>query len=106
LTEHAIGESAELTLVAKVSPDAFIQQVLQLAWYKDQGYASATYETAGTRGFKHGRTDVIRTLSAESRDFVKAMLDPNADVSRVLHASGGDLSVHLRVITSCGYATH
>lgn len=66
---------------AKVSPDAFIQQALQLAWYKDQGYASATYETAGTRAFKHGRTDVIRTLTAESREFVKAMLDEKLDVS-------------------------
>ncbi|GMK56581.1 hypothetical protein CspeluHIS016_0304210 [Cutaneotrichosporon spelunceum] len=61
---------------AKMAPDAFIQQVLQLAWYRDQGYASATYETASTRAFKHGRTDVIRSLTPESREFVKAMQDP------------------------------
>lgn len=59
--------------VAKQAPDAYIQQVLQLAWFRDQGYASATYETASTRQFKHGRTDVIRTLSPESREFVKSM---------------------------------
>ena len=29
----------------------------------------------------HGRTDVIRTLSVESRAFVKSMMDPNTDVS-------------------------
>ncbi|WWD20394.1 hypothetical protein CI109_104870 [Kwoniella shandongensis] len=64
---------------AKQSPDAYIQQVLQLAWYKDQGYASATYETASTRMMLHGRTDVIRSLSSDSRNFVKAMLDSKAD---------------------------
>ncbi|WRT69787.1 uncharacterized protein IL334_006778 [Kwoniella shivajii] len=65
--------------VAKQSPDAYVQQALQLAWYKDQGYATATYETASTRMMLHGRTDVIRSLSNESRKFVKAMLDPKLD---------------------------
>ncbi|KAK8849764.1 hypothetical protein IAR55_005100 [Kwoniella newhampshirensis] len=65
--------------VAKQSPDAYIQQILQLAWYKDQGYATATYETASTRMLLHGRTDVIRTLSSDSRDLVKAMQDPTGD---------------------------
>ncbi|WWC92892.1 uncharacterized protein L201_007854 [Kwoniella dendrophila CBS 6074] len=64
---------------AKQSPDAYIQQALQLAWYKDQGYATATYETASTRMMLHGRTDVIRTLSDESRKFVKSMSDENSD---------------------------
>lgn len=65
---------------AKCSPDAYVQMALQLAWYKDQGYMTATYETASLRLFKHGRTDVIRTLSDPSRDFVKAMCDPSASV--------------------------
>ncbi|KDQ14502.1 hypothetical protein BOTBODRAFT_109970 [Botryobasidium botryosum FD-172 SS1] len=59
----------------KMSPDAYIQMALQLAWYKSQGHFTATYETASTRLFLHGRTDVIRTLSSESRAFVKGMLD-------------------------------
>lgn len=62
----------------KVAPDAFVQQVLQLAWFRDQGYPVATYETASTRFMKHGRTDVIRSLSPESRAFVKLMQDKNA----------------------------
>lgn len=67
--------------LAKVSPDSFIQQALQLAWYKDQGYASATYESASTRGFLHGRTETIRSVTTDSRAFVKAMLDTKFDVS-------------------------
>ncbi|EJU04961.1 acyltransferase ChoActase/COT/CPT [Dacryopinax primogenitus] len=63
---------------AKQSPDAYIQMALQLAFYKDQGFFSATYETASTRLFAHGRTDVIRTYTTNSRTFVRAMLDPSA----------------------------
>ncbi|KZP00530.1 acyltransferase ChoActase/COT/CPT [Calocera viscosa TUFC12733] len=62
---------------AKQSPDAYVQMALQLAFYKDQGFFSATYETASTRLFAHGRTEVIRTYSTDSRAFVRAMLDPS-----------------------------
>ena len=63
-----------------MSPDAFIQQAIQLAWYREQGYSTATYESGSTRAMLHGRTDVIRTLTDESRSFVKAMVDDKADV--------------------------
>ncbi|KAM0788172.1 hypothetical protein ACM66B_001333 [Microbotryomycetes sp. NB124-2] len=59
--------------VAKQSPDAYLQMALQLAFHKDQGTPVATYETASTRLFKHGRTDVIRTFSEDSWKFVQAM---------------------------------
>ncbi|KAJ1307884.1 hypothetical protein OPQ81_001963 [Rhizoctonia solani] len=71
---------------AKISPDAYIQLALQLAWYKQQGSFTATYETASTRLFKHGRTDVIRTYSTDTRDFVKTMTDPVASVDAKLAA--------------------
>nr|GAT46572.1 predicted protein [Mycena chlorophos] len=61
----------------KQSPDAFIQMVLQLAYYKTRGEFTATYETALTRMFKRGRTETIRTFTNESRAWVLAMLDPN-----------------------------
>ncbi|KZV97484.1 acyltransferase ChoActase/COT/CPT [Exidia glandulosa HHB12029] len=65
----------------KLSPDSYVQMALQLAWYKDQGYFTATYETALTRFFLHGRTETIRSFSAESRLFVKAMTDPSCPPS-------------------------
>lgn len=64
----------------KQSPDAYIQLAMQLAWYREQGWATPTYETASTRLFRKGRTDVIRTLSEDSYKFVKSMDDPSADV--------------------------
>ncbi|KAI8980182.1 acyltransferase ChoActase/COT/CPT [Trametes punicea] len=62
---------------ARLSPDAFIQMALQLAWYRTRGEFTATYETALTRLFKNGRTETIRTLSTDSRAWVLAMVDPD-----------------------------
>ncbi|PWN52846.1 acyltransferase ChoActase/COT/CPT [Violaceomyces palustris] len=58
--------------VGKQSPDAYLQMALQLAYAKVHGVQTSTYETASTRLFKHGRTDVIRSFSDEAYDFVKA----------------------------------
>ncbi|EIW57547.1 acyltransferase ChoActase/COT/CPT [Trametes versicolor FP-101664 SS1] len=62
---------------ARLPPDAYIQMALQLAWYRTRGEFTATYETALTRLFKHGRTETIRTLSTDSRAWVLAMADPS-----------------------------
>ncbi len=69
------------TTTGKQSPDAFVQMALQMAWYKTRGSFSATYETASTRMFLHGRTEVIRTLSEQSRAFVLGMANPKLSVS-------------------------
>ncbi|KDQ24753.1 hypothetical protein PLEOSDRAFT_1078778 [Pleurotus ostreatus PC15] len=66
--------------VAQMAPDAFIQQALQLAWYRTRGSFTATYETTLTRMFKHGRTETIRTHTNESRTWVLAMMDPRSSV--------------------------
>nr|CAG8588585.1 85_t:CDS:10 [Entrophospora candida] len=54
-------------------PDAYIQMVIQLAYYKLHRKVVPTYETGSTRQFRHGRTETIRTLSAESKAFVEGM---------------------------------
>ncbi|KAF8591074.1 acyltransferase ChoActase/COT/CPT [Ramaria rubella] len=58
-----------------MSPDAYTQMAMQLAWYRVQGYFTATYETATTQMFIRGRTETIRSFSTESWLFVKAMMD-------------------------------
>lgn len=57
---------------------------LQLAWYRTRGCFTATYETALTRLFQNGRTETIRTLTADARAWVLAMEDPSASVRFVL----------------------
>ncbi|XP_021547133.1 carnitine O-acetyltransferase isoform X5 [Neomonachus schauinslandi] len=61
----------------KLSPDAFVQMALQLAYYRIYKQACATYESASLRMFHLGRTDTIRSASVDSLAFVKAMDDPS-----------------------------
>lgn len=72
--------------IGKQSPDAFIQVALQLAYAKMAGRQTATYETASTRLYKHGRTDVIRSFSTEAYEFVKAVRNgkPSAELYSLL----------------------
>lgn len=66
---------------ARLSPDAYIQMALQLAWFRTRGSFTATYETALTRLFLHGRTETIRTLTNDSCDWVRSMCDTAVSVS-------------------------
>jgi len=54
-----------------VSPDAYIQLALQLAYYRDAGRFVLTYEASMTRLFLHGRTETVRSLTQESCNFVQ-----------------------------------
>ncbi|XP_020629313.1 carnitine O-palmitoyltransferase 1, liver isoform-like isoform X2 [Orbicella faveolata] len=65
----------------RLSPDAFIQMGLQLAYFKDQQTFSLTYESSMTRLFREGRTETVRPCTTESCSFVRAMLDPSATKS-------------------------
>uniref|UniRef100_A0A3B3BDI2 Choline O-acetyltransferase n=1 Tax=Oryzias melastigma TaxID=30732 RepID=A0A3B3BDI2_ORYME len=59
----------------KMSPDAFIQVALQLAYYRCHGRTVSTYESASTRRFQQGRVDNIRSATPEALAFVRAMTD-------------------------------
>ncbi|KAI0373868.1 acyltransferase ChoActase/COT/CPT [Pilatotrama ljubarskyi] len=66
----------ELIKTFKASPDAWAQMVKQLAFHKMFGRPGVCYESAQTRKFKLGRTEVIRSASKESKAWAEAMLDP------------------------------
>lgn len=71
---HSFGEK-ELKRLG-VSPDGFVQMVLQLAYFKVHGNPCATYESAATRQFHHGRTENVRTTCPETVLFTTAMENP------------------------------
>lgn len=56
-----------------VSPDAYAQMAMQLAFHKQFGYNVATYESNSTRRFLHGRTETVRSVSLDSVAFCKEM---------------------------------
>uniref|UniRef100_A0A665W615 Choline O-acetyltransferase n=1 Tax=Echeneis naucrates TaxID=173247 RepID=A0A665W615_ECHNA len=55
----------------KMSPDAYVQVALQLAYYRPV----STYESASLRRFQEGRVDNIRSATPEALAFVIAMTD-------------------------------
>ncbi|KAJ8261065.1 hypothetical protein COCON_G00167880 [Conger conger] len=61
----------------KMSPDAFIQMALQLAYFRTYQACCSTYESASLRMFRLGRTDTIRSASSSSLRFTQAMDDPS-----------------------------
>uniref|UniRef100_A0A8C2XPM9 carnitine O-palmitoyltransferase n=1 Tax=Cyclopterus lumpus TaxID=8103 RepID=A0A8C2XPM9_CYCLU len=63
----------------RVSPDAFIQIGLQLAYFRDRGGFCLTYEASMTRLFREGRTETVRSCSNESCAFVRALESGEAE---------------------------
>ena len=68
----------------KVSPDAYIQMALQLAYYRDVKQLCLTYEASMTRLFREGRTETVRPVTMESAEWVYSMSDPNKTVKQRL----------------------
>ncbi|XP_050480303.1 carnitine O-palmitoyltransferase 1, liver isoform isoform X1 [Bombus huntii] len=66
--------------VNSMSPDAYIQMALQLAYFRDSGKFNLTYEASMTRLFREGRTETVRPCTIESTNWVKAMESKNTTV--------------------------
>jgi carnitine O-acetyltransferase len=75
---HFEGYGKESIKQFKVSPDAWVQMIKQLAFYSLFSRPGVTYESCQTRRFQLGRTEVIRSCSMEAKQFCEAMLDPKA----------------------------
>jgi hypothetical protein len=58
--------------------------IKQLAFHKFMGRPGVAYESAQTRKFQLGRTEVIRSVSNESKAWVEAMRNPTINVCIVL----------------------
>jgi len=53
-------------------PDTFVQMGIQLAGYRTWGRAVPTYESGHTRMFVEGRTETIRTVTNEVKQWLEA----------------------------------
>ncbi|KAG9035876.1 Carnitine O-acetyltransferase mitochondrial [Tulasnella sp. JGI-2019a] len=80
---HYEGYGKDSIKKYKASPDAWAQLVKQLAFHKMFNRPGVTYESAQTRKYQLGRTEVIRSASKESKAWAEAMLNPQeTDVNR------------------------
>jgi len=62
----------------RCGPDAWIQVALQVAYKRDMDELPLTYEAAAVRMFNEGRTETIRSVSLESKNFVDLLDDAGA----------------------------
>jgi carnitine O-octanoyltransferase len=65
----------------QIHPEAYIQVAIQLAYYRLHGKPAATYCTATTRKFYHGRTETCRACIPESVEFAKAVTEKSKPVN-------------------------
>uniref|UniRef100_A0A671MS99 carnitine O-palmitoyltransferase n=1 Tax=Sinocyclocheilus anshuiensis TaxID=1608454 RepID=A0A671MS99_9TELE len=80
----------------KISPDAFIQIALQLAYYRNRGSFTLTYEASMTRLFREGRTETVRSCTSESCTFVRALEGGESkEVCRHLFRTAAEKHQHL-----------
>ncbi|CCE66215.1 hypothetical protein TPHA_0P00570 [Tetrapisispora phaffii CBS 4417] len=92
------------TLIKKIfkcSPDAFTQQIFQLAYYALYGRFETVYEPAMTKTFQNGRTEAIRSVTNESKLFVKSIFDASSnDLDRIAKLQKA-CSEHSRITKEC-----
>ncbi|XP_071784291.1 carnitine O-palmitoyltransferase 2, mitochondrial-like [Asterias amurensis] len=55
-----------------ISPDALMQLSFQMAYYRLTGQTTATYESASTSAFKHGRTETLRPATMDTKRCAEA----------------------------------
>ena len=67
-----------------IGTDGLMQMTIQLAHFKLHEKFVATYESASTAAFKHGRTETVRSCTNEAVNFVHKMVDASSsDTERV-----------------------
>ncbi|KAM0354109.1 hypothetical protein ACHAPU_001144 [Fusarium lateritium] len=94
------GYGKSLIKKFKCSPDAYVQMIIQLAYYKMYGKSRPTYESAATRRFQLGRTETCRTVSDDSVAWVQAMSDASVDDKARVDLFRKAISAHGEYITA------
>lgn len=84
----------------KCSPDAYVQMVIQLAYFKMYGKNRPTYESAATRRFQQGRTETCRTVSDDSVAFCKAIGDASIDPKTTAELFHKAVKAHVEYISA------
>ncbi|CAM9330454.1 unnamed protein product [Ectocarpus sp. 12 AP-2014] len=81
----------------KMSPDAVAQMAFQLAFKRLHGTMPSVYESCTTRWFHRGRTEVIRSCTTESADFVSAMESKSKGKDTLREALNAAATKHIMV---------
>lgn len=85
----------------KCSPDAFTQQIFQVAYYALYGKFETIYEPAMTKMFQNGRTEAIRSVTLASKKFVKSIFDRKATDEKRIQYLQESCKEHSRITKEC-----
>ncbi|XP_069775655.1 carnitine O-acetyltransferase-like [Narcine bancroftii] len=77
-----------------ISPDSFVQMALQLAYFRMYKELCSTCETVSLRNFHLGRTDVVRSASKDSLEFVESMDNAEKEVNEKIAALRRAIDCH------------
>lgn len=81
-----------------MSPDAFVQMLIQLAYYKYTGTVRPTYESASTRMYFKGRTETCRSVSEESLQFVRDWENTSKSGAEKIASLRSAINSHVRYV--------
>ena len=85
----------------RLHPDFCVQISLQLTYMQLYGEPAATYETAMTRRFYHGRTETCRTCTSEAASFCRALLVDRTDAIQLKAMLERAQKKYLWLMTEC-----
>ena len=76
------GYGKQFIVQNNLSPDAFVQLSMMMAYYRLYGNVVCTYESVQTKKFSHGRTEAARSATAEAKVFMETFADSNASAEK------------------------
>ena len=83
------------------SPDAFFEMALQAAYYRVYGQVRSGFEPVQMRQYLHGRTDVVRTTTAEAATFARLFSDAQASSADKMEAMHRATEAHVAISKDC-----
>lgn len=86
---------------AAFSPDAFFQMALQAAYHHTYGQIRSGFEPVQMRQYLHGRTDVVRTTTAEAAAFARIFSDDGAGAAEKVAAMHRATEAHVALSRDC-----
>jgi carnitine O-acetyltransferase len=86
-----------LIVANNMSPDAFVQMSILLAYFKLYGRVDCMYEPALTKQFFHGRTEAIRGATIQAKELCQVWCDRTSTAAQKLEALRCATAEHSRL---------
>jgi carnitine O-acetyltransferase len=84
-----------------LSPDAYIQMSILLAYYKLYGKVVCSYEPVLTKSFFHGRTEAMRSTTREAKDLCEAFFQTRYSTVQKLSMLRRAIQTQVQYVSEC-----